>query len=103
MRSLNLNAAWTASRSPCARSRRPGVGHESSTRAKRYGGGSFITAVGLVAELGDLTRFRHPRELMAYLGLVPSEYSSGPSVRRGGITKAGIRMSGACSPNRPRG
>ncbi|MCA1561528.1 MAG: IS110 family transposase [Acidobacteria bacterium] len=52
-------------------------------------GVSFITAVGLVAELGDLTRFRHPRELMAYLGLVPSEYSSGPSVRRGGITKAG--------------
>ena len=43
----------------------------------------------MVAELGDLTRFRHPRELMAYLGLVPSEYSSGPSVRRGGITKAG--------------
>ena len=52
-------------------------------------GVSFITAVGLVAELGDLTRFRHPRELMAYLGLVPSEYSSGPSVRRGGMTKAG--------------
>ena len=52
-------------------------------------GVSFITAVGLVAELGDLTRFRHPRELMAYLWLVPSEYSSGPSVRRGGITKAG--------------
>ena len=52
-------------------------------------GVSFITAVGLVAELGDLTRFRHPRELMAYLGLVPSEHSSGPSVRRGAITKAG--------------
>ena len=52
-------------------------------------GVSFITAVALVAELGDLTRFGHPRELMAYLGLVPSEYSSGPSVRRGGITKAG--------------
>jgi transposase len=52
-------------------------------------GVSFITAVGLVAELGDLTRFRHPRELMAYLGLVPSEYSSGPRVQRGGITKAG--------------
>lgn len=50
---------------------------------------SFITAVALVAELGDLTRFGHPRELMAYLGLVPSEYSSGPSVRRGAITKAG--------------
>ena len=52
-------------------------------------GVSFITAMGLVAELGDLTRFGHPRELMAFIGLVPSEYSSGPSVRRGGITKAG--------------
>jgi transposase len=52
-------------------------------------GVSFITAVGLVAELGDLTRFGHPRELMAFLGLVPAEYSSGPSVRRGAITKAG--------------
>lgn len=52
-------------------------------------GVSFVTAVGLVAELGDLTRFAHPRELMAFLGLVPSEYSSGPSVRRGAITKAG--------------
>ena len=41
-------------------------------------GVSFITAVALVAELGDLTRFGHPRELMAYLGLVPSEHSSGP-------------------------
>jgi transposase len=52
-------------------------------------GVSFITAVALVAELGDVTRFGNPRALMAYLGLVPSEYSSGPSVRRGGITKAG--------------
>jgi len=52
-------------------------------------GVSFITAVGVVAELGDLTRFRHPRELMAFLGLVSSEHSSGPSVRRGAITKAG--------------
>jgi transposase len=52
-------------------------------------GVSFVTAVGLVAEVGDMRRFTHPRELMAYLGLVPSEYSSGPSVRRGGITKAG--------------
>jgi transposase len=52
-------------------------------------GVAFITAVALVAELGDLTRFGHPRELMAYLGLVPSEYSRWPSVRRGAITKAG--------------
>jgi transposase len=52
-------------------------------------GVSFVTAVGLVAEVGDLRRFTHPRELMAFLGLVPSEYSSGPRVRRGAITKAG--------------
>lgn len=52
-------------------------------------GVSFVTAVGLVAEIGDLQRFQHPRELMAYLGLVPSEHSSGPNVRRGAITKAG--------------
>jgi transposase len=52
-------------------------------------GVSFVTAVGLVAEIGDIRRFQHPRELMAYLGLVPSEHSSGPSIRRGGITKAG--------------
>ena len=52
-------------------------------------GVSFVTAVGLVAEVGDLRRFRRPRELMAYLGLVPSEYSSGASVRRGTITKTG--------------
>jgi transposase len=52
-------------------------------------GVSFVTAVGVVAEVGDLRRFQHPRELMAYLGLVPSESSSGPRVRRGAITKAG--------------
>jgi transposase len=52
-------------------------------------GVSFITAVALVADLGDLTRFGHPRERMAYLGLVPSAHSSGPTVRRGAITTAG--------------
>lgn len=52
-------------------------------------GVSFLTALGLMAELGDLTRFAHPRELMAFIGLVPSEHSSGPRVRRGAITKAG--------------
>ncbi len=50
---------------------------------------ALIVAVTLVAELGDLTRFDNPRQLMAYLGLVPSEHSSGERVRRGGITKAG--------------
>lgn len=50
-----------------------------------------LTAVSLVAELHTFMRFRSPRELMAYLGLVPSEYSSGSSSRRGSITKAGNR------------
>lgn len=49
----------------------------------------LITAMTIVAELGDITRFDSPRQLMKYLGLVPSEASSGPKTRRGGITKAG--------------
>lgn len=48
-----------------------------------------ISAIGLVAEIGDLSRFDHPRKLMGYLGLVPSEYSSGDRVSRGSITKTG--------------
>jgi len=48
-----------------------------------------VTGTTLVAELGDLTRFRTPRELMAYAGVVPSEHSSGGSRRRGRITKTG--------------
>jgi transposase len=52
-------------------------------------GVALVTAVGLVAEIGDLSRFEHPRKLMGYLGLVPSEQSSGPRVRRGSITKTG--------------
>jgi transposase len=50
-----------------------------------------VTAITLVAELHDFRRFRSARELMAYLGLVPSEYSSGDSRHRGSITKAGNR------------
>jgi transposase len=42
-------------------------------------GVSFVTAVGLVVEVGDIRRFDHPRELMTFLGLVPSEYNSSPS------------------------
>jgi transposase len=42
-----------------------------------------------VAELGDLTRFTNPTQLMSYLGLTPSEYSSGPRRSQGGITKTG--------------
>ena len=49
----------------------------------------LVSAMGLIAELGDLTRFARPTQLMAYLGLVPSAYDSGQTQRRGGITKAG--------------
>lgn len=52
-------------------------------------GVSLITAVTFVAEIGDVQRFENPRQLMAYLGLVPSEASTGERVRRGEITKAG--------------
>ena len=51
----------------------------------------LIAATTLLAEIGDLTRFRAPRELMAWLGMVPSENSTGERVRRGAITKAGNR------------
>ncbi len=52
-------------------------------------GVALVVAVTIVAEVGDFRRFVNPRQLMAYLGLVPSEHSSGSSIRRGGITKAG--------------
>ena len=47
------------------------------------------SAVGLVAEIGDIARFDHPRKLMGYLGLVPSEHSSGERINRGPLTKSG--------------
>jgi len=52
-------------------------------------GVDLVSAATIMAELGDLTRFDSPRQLMAYLGLVPSEHSSGKSRRQGGITKTG--------------
>lgn len=50
---------------------------------------SLLTAMTTLAELGDITRFDSPCQLMAYLGLVPSEHSSGGTRHQGGITKAG--------------
>ena len=52
-------------------------------------GVSLITAATIVAELGDLRRFPSAPQLMAYLGVVPSEHSSGANKSRGGITKTG--------------
>ena len=51
----------------------------------------MVSATTFLAEIGDLSRFRTPRELMGYLGLVPSEHSTGDTVIRGPITKAGNR------------
>jgi transposase len=51
----------------------------------------LISAATLLAEIGDLSRFRTPQQLMAYLGLVPSEESTGDTIKRGPITKAGNR------------
>jgi transposase len=56
-----------------------------------FRGISTHTALGLLAEIGDFRRFAHPRELMSYLGLTPSEYSSGEQQHRGHITKTGNR------------
>jgi len=52
-------------------------------------GVQLVTAMSLVTELGDISRFDSPRQLMAYVGLVPSEHSSGGKANRGGITKTG--------------
>ena len=52
-------------------------------------GVDVVTAMTVLAELGDLTRFDSPRELMSFLGLVPSEHSSGQRRRQGAITKTG--------------
>lgn len=52
-------------------------------------GVATLTAVTLVAELGQFSRFPHPRQLMGFSGASPQEHSSGPHIRRGGITKTG--------------
>jgi transposase len=52
-------------------------------------GVQFIAAVTLIAELGDLTRFENPRQLMSSLGLIPREHSSGERRRQGALTKTG--------------
>jgi len=54
-------------------------------------GASFLVAVTVAAEIGDISRFDTPRQLMSFLGLVPSERSTGDTVRRHGLTLAGNR------------
>ena len=64
---------------------------EPAARLCAFRGISTRTALGLIAEIGDFRRFAHPRELASYLGITPSEYSSGNQQHRGHITKAGNR------------
>lgn len=54
-----------------------------------FRGIALVTALSIVAELHDIRRFDHPRQLMSFLGLTPSEHSSGGVAKRGSITKAG--------------
>lgn len=58
-------------------------------RLRCFRGMDDITALTIAAELGDVRRFPSARRLMAYVGLIPSEHSSGPKHARGGITKTG--------------
>ncbi len=67
----------------------PWTGHVRALTAFR--GISTRTALGLIAEIGDFRRFSHPRELASWLGITPSEYSSGDQQHRGHITKTGNR------------
>lgn len=68
----------------------PNWGREPYVRAlMAFKGFKEVAAMTVVSELGDLSRFSHPRQLMGYLGLVPEEASSGEKRRQGGITKTG--------------
>ena len=51
--------------------------------------GINMIAMGVIAELGDLSRFSKPTQLMAYLGLVPSEHSSGPNSQKAAMVTSG--------------
>ena len=59
-------------------------------------GVSILVAATVVAEVGNFSRFENPRQLMAYLGLNPSEHSSGATIRRGPITKTGNSLARTC-------
>ena len=72
-----------AAQTPCVR--------EQVGWLRCFRGIDVVTSFGIVAELHGIERFTSPRELMMYLGLVPREYSSSDSIRRGSITKTGNR------------
>jgi transposase len=77
---LERDIAWLLPQSPWA---------QTAQRLMCLRGIDTLTAAGLCAEIGDFTRFRHPEQLMSYLGVTPSEHSSGSQRRLGPITKSG--------------
>jgi len=77
---LDEQLAHGASQAPCA---------EPVGWLRCFRGIDTLTALSVVAEIHDWRRFPSPRALMAYLGMVPSESSSGGKFQRGGLTKAG--------------
>ena len=82
----NASSVWNRhSTSRC----KPGACSPVVEALQALRGVQFTVAVTMVAELGDLTRFDNPRQLMNYLGLTPSEYSSGERRQQGGMTKTG--------------
>ena len=93
-RSLTISARSMRFRSAATRSRGRSQARPTSPWARdiaklwRLRGIDTLTAVGLCAEIQDFTRFEHPKQLMSYIGLVPSEKSSGQSRRQGAITKS---------------
>jgi hypothetical protein len=64
-------------------------------------GVGLVAAATLVAELGDITRFTNPRQLMAYLGLVPSEHSSGRTRRQAELPRPAMERRDGCRSRRP--
>ena len=84
------SASSTRSTRAWSRSPRASAGRQVESLT-RFRGISTLTALGLIAEIGDFARFSHPRELASWLGITASEYSSGDQQHRGHITKAGNR------------
>jgi transposase len=77
---LDAQIEIAASQSPWA---------QTIARLRCLRGIETVTAFGLCCEIADFARFEHPSSLAGYLGIVPSEHSSGEQVKRGAITKAG--------------
>jgi transposase len=62
---------------------------ERVAQLRCFKGIDFLTALALICEVGDFARFANAQSFMSYVGLVPSEYSSGGKRKQGGITKTG--------------